>query len=109
MNTDEVLKEVLQSIQVDEDDLKRWAIDPDERLAQAMAYVRQRQPWRKPTDILRELLFKAVLDYVDGNGKSQRLERIETVVNQHSDRFDELGERLARLEGILLAKGGSHV
>lgn len=89
-DTEKLLQDFLQGIEVNEEDRKRKSVVPDEMLAKAFKFISKRRPWASDADVLRELVLKEVLRSIDGSSKDERLKRIEEKQAQHDKYFMKL-------------------
>lgn len=75
------IKNTIQHIEVGEDDLKRFTVAPDELLARGIRYIQRTQPWLDSnSDVIRELVFRRVLETVSGNSVEERLNKLEQIL-----------------------------
>jgi hypothetical protein len=93
-NTEKLIKDFLQDVEINDDDLKRKAVVPDELLARAFKFISQRRPWSSDADVLRELVLKEVLRHIEGGSKDERIGRIEKKLEAHDTLLVRICDRL---------------
>jgi hypothetical protein len=89
-DTEKLLQDFLQNVEIDDEDRKRKSVVPDDMLARAFKFVSKRRPWASDADVLRELVLKEVLRSIEGSSKDERLKRIEEKLAQHDGYFMKL-------------------